>query len=150
MPEVVEPDRITVRGYSTALLGLLESGDIDYTFEYESVARQRGLRFLALPEEIDLSSEEHSDYYAQVKVEMDFRRFASVSPEFIGEPILYGITIPANAPHREQAIKFIAFLLGADGRRVLSASYQPLLSPSRADNLAAVPPELKALLETAP
>ena len=149
VPEIVEPARVTVRGYSTALLGLLESGDIDYSFEYESVARQRGLGFVALPAEIDLGSEDFSDRYARVRVEMDFQRFASISPKFVGEPIMYGVTIPANAPHYKQAIEFIAFLLGADGRRVLSEAYQPMLSPARADNPVGIPPELKTLVETA-
>jgi len=38
---------------------------------------------------------------------MDFRRFASVEPVFNGEQIGYGITIPTNAPHPDQAAQFI-------------------------------------------
>jgi molybdate/tungstate transport system substrate-binding protein len=52
----------------TALLGLLESSDIDYTFEYESVAIQHELGFVVLPEEIDLSTEDFFDRYPQVRV----------------------------------------------------------------------------------
>jgi len=40
---------------------LLESGDIDYAFEYLSVARQHRLEFLSLPSEIDLGSDLESN-----------------------------------------------------------------------------------------
>ena len=45
VPQMVRPTKVTMRGYSVQLLGLLDSGDLDYCFEYESVARQHGLEF---------------------------------------------------------------------------------------------------------
>jgi len=66
VPQIVKPTKVTLRGYSVQLLGLLESGDLDYTFEYESVARQHGLGFVELPPEIDLSSQDFADRYGQV------------------------------------------------------------------------------------
>jgi molybdate/tungstate transport system substrate-binding protein len=147
IPQVVKPTKVTMRGYSVTLLSLLESGDLDYCFEYESVARQHGLGFVALPVEIDLSSREFADRYGQVIVKMDFQRFASINPEFHGEPIQYALTIPANSPHRDAAIQFVEFLLGSDGQRVFLESYQPTLAPPEADNPANVPSSLKLLLE---
>lgn len=145
VPEIVGPDRITVRGYSTQLLGLLESGDIDYTFEYESVARQRGLEFLELPSEINLSSESLADQYRHVTVKLDFRRFAFVIPQFYGEPIVYALTIPANSPHSDEAVQFVEFLLGTDGQRVLSEAYQPMLLPVEVNNPTNMPTKLRVL-----
>jgi len=147
VPETVKPTKITVRGYSVQLLSLLESGDLDYSFEYESVARQQGLGFVELPPEIDLSSRDFADRYGQVVVKMDFQRFASINPEFRSEPIQYALTIPANSPHRDAAIQFVEFLLGSDGQGVFLESYQPTLVPPEADNPANVPAKLKSLLE---
>jgi molybdate/tungstate transport system substrate-binding protein len=52
VPEVLQPEKdsgLVMRGSSVRLLALLQSGDLDYAFEYESVARQHGLEFLPLP-----------------------------------------------------------------------------------------------------
>ena len=147
VPETVKPKKVTVRGYSVQLLGLLESGDLDYSFEYESVAKQHALGFVELPPEIDLSSREYADRYGQVTVKMDFQRFASITPEFHGEPIEYALTIPANSPHRDAAIQFVEFLLGPDGQKLFLESYQPTLVPPEADNPANIPASLKSLLE---
>jgi molybdate/tungstate transport system substrate-binding protein len=38
---------------------------------------------------------------------------------FRGQPIVYGLSIPKDAPHPELAERFAAFLLSREGRRVL-------------------------------
>jgi molybdate/tungstate transport system substrate-binding protein len=149
VPEVFEPvnNNVRLRGFSVQLLALLESRDLDYAFLYESVARQHGLEFLDLPAEINLSSEEYRDNYERVWVKGKFRRFASVTPEFQGQPIIYGITIPNNAIHREEAIEFLEFLLSPAGMQILSSSDQPVMPPV-VDNMGNVPTELQSLVDT--
>ncbi len=147
VPDVLNPTKVTIRGSSVVLLGLLESGDLDYSFEYESVARQHGLGFVELPPEIDLSSQDFADMYNHVMVRLDFQRFASITPEFRGEPIVYALTIPSNSSHPEAAAEFVEFLLGTEGQRVLSESYQPTLVPAEVDNPANIPASLKSLLD---
>jgi molybdate/tungstate transport system substrate-binding protein len=100
-----------------------------------------------LPPEIDLGSRDFADRYGQVVVKMDFQRFASINPEFRGEPIQYALTIPANSPRRDAAIQFVEFLLGPDGQRVFLESYQPTLDLPEADNPANMPARLQSLLE---
>jgi len=148
VPEVLETRseaHLRMRGGSIQLLALLESGDIDYAFEYESVIRQHGLRMLQLPLPVDLSDEAYRDQYAQAVVELDFQRFASVEPRFIGEPIAYGITIPSTAPHPQEAEKFIAFLLGPEGRAVMQANQHPVLPSPLAMGWEAMPVSLQPL-----
>jgi molybdate/tungstate transport system substrate-binding protein len=149
VPELLKPtqNRIFLRSYSIQLLALLESGEVDYAFEYESVAKQRGLRFLELPQAIDLSSWNYTDQYEQVRVELEFQRFVEVVPEFEGTPIIYGITIPGNAPHQQEAIKFLEYLIGPEGQRILNENYHPPLIPAEADDVSKVPVELRPLLE---
>jgi molybdate/tungstate transport system substrate-binding protein len=81
-----------------------------------------------LPDAINLGAEDHD--YSSVLVELDYQRFASVQPEFRGEQISYGITIPSNAPHPDEAALFIAFLLGPEGRAIMKADYHPLFDPA--------------------
>jgi molybdate/tungstate transport system substrate-binding protein len=136
---------IIVRGASVQLIALLESGDLDYAFEYESVIQQHGLKMVPLPDELNLGAEAYADQYSQVQVRLDFQRFATVKPEFNGEVIGYGVTIPTNAPHPKQAQEFLAFLLGPEGRAVLEANHQPLIAPPEVDRYDALPEPLKSL-----
>ncbi len=148
VPEIVEtkPEaNIVMRGYSIQLTQLLESGNLDYSFEYESVIRQHGLSLLPLPDELSLGSEDYASAYGRVQVKLDFQRFATVKPVFDGEVIGYGVTIPSNAPHPREAEEFVAFLLGPEGQGVLRADMQPLILPPRADHFEQVPAPLKPL-----
>lgn len=147
VPEVLEPlpsSGIVLRGASIQLIALLESGDLDYAFEYESVIRQHNLQWVALPEDIHLGDSARNEVYGRVQVEMNFQRFASVKPVFRGEQIGYGITIPSNAPHPELAAQFVAFLLDAEGRVVMEADFQPLLAQPVCDQPQFIPQILQA------
>ena len=145
VPELLKPaqERVVLRTYSLQVLALLESGDVDYSFEYESVARQHGFRFLELPEAINLKSQDYADTYKQVRVTLEFKRFASVNPQFPGAPIVYGVTIPNNAAHPQQAVTFIEYLLGPEGRDILSRNFQPPI-PATCDNVTRLPDTLRS------
>ncbi len=148
VPEILDTKQdsnIVIRGASIQLIALLESGDLDYAFEYESVIRQHQLELLKLPDAVNLGSEQNADRYGKVQVLLDFQRFASVKPQFNGEVIGYGVTIPSNAPHPRQAQDLIAFLLGAQGRAVMEANHHPLITPPQADHHDLLPPALKSL-----
>ena len=145
VPEIldtVDGSGVVIRGASVELLALLESGDLDYAFEYESVIRQHGLKMIALPDQVNLGSAEQAGNYRKVEVKLDFRRFVSVKPVFRGEPVGYGITIPSNAPQPELASRFINFLLGARGQQIMEQNYQPILEPLQCDGSTHMPPEL--------
>ncbi|MFZ5911797.1 MAG: tungstate ABC transporter substrate-binding protein WtpA [Chloroflexota bacterium] len=148
VPEILETKRdahIVLRGGSIMLIALLESGDLDYAFEYESVIRQHGLEMVALPETVNMGEAAFETAYQAVQVNLDFQRFASVEPQFRGERIGYGITIPANAPHAEEAALFVAFLLSPQGRAIMAADYHPTFDPAPADGYANLPESLQAL-----
>jgi len=149
IPEVLQPKEdagLSMRGSSVRLLGLLESGDIDYAFEYKSVSLQHGLEFLPLPPEISLSDETRAAAYDDVQLELDFQRFASVNPVFIGKPIAYGITIPTNAPHPDLAAELIQFLMGPEGQAIMEANEHPMILPPVVDDEEAMPADLRELV----
>lgn len=150
VPEVLETRsgaHVVLRGASIQLVALLESGDLDYAFEYESVIRQHGLEMLRLSDKENLGSAEHEANYGRVQVNLDFQRFATVKPKFRGERIGYGITIPANAPHPVEASQFIAFLLGPQGRAIMEANHHPMFETPLADGYEHVPELLQTLCE---
>jgi molybdate/tungstate transport system substrate-binding protein len=110
-----------VRPKSADLVALLQTGELDYAWGYESVAQAAHLRYLHLPEHIDLGEPADSAYYARASV-----RVTGKSPgdtvAFRGEPIVYALSIPAAAPHAAAAARFVAFLLSPDGKRILHAA----------------------------
>jgi len=147
MPEILKPEtkKVAIRGGSVQLLALLDSGGIDYAFQYKSVAQQHGLRFVDLPPEIDLSSTEHEDTYNRVIIQLGFQRFASVGTERVGKPIFYAITISKNALHPEQAVEFVKFVISKDGQRLLQETKQPSVPPMT-DNPNNLPEELRFMV----
>ena len=141
--ETREDSHLVVRGSSIALNALLESGEIDYAFEYLSVANQLGFDSVRLPPEFGLNDPKLEDYYNRATVKLDFQRFASVEPVFTAEQIRYGLTVPTNALRPDLAILFIKFLYGKQGQQIMEKNWQPLFVPARIDQPEKLPPELK-------
>ncbi len=146
VPNVVRPLKASVRGSSVVLLGILESGDIDYAFEYLSVARQRNLGFVELPPQINLASDAFRSLGYDLRVKIDYQRYASLIPEFRCQEILYGLTIPENGPHPQHACSFVRFMVGLEGQRIFAAQFQPLL-PLVVDRPEHLPVELADLVQ---
>lgn len=136
-PEALEPNtkRLTIRPKEVALISLVESGGLDYAFEYLSVAKQHGLKWVTLPEEINLSSTEYKELYKRVEVKTSDGKVKT------GKPIVYGISVPANAPHPEVGVKFIKFIIGKQGREIFTKLGQSPIVPPVGDG--EVPAELK-------
>jgi molybdate/tungstate transport system substrate-binding protein len=69
--------------------------------------------WIDLPPQINLGFAEYADDYQKVHVTLGFRRFQSIGSERIGQPIVYAMTIPADAPHPDEAEIFVDFVLEA-------------------------------------
>ena len=152
VPEIVETvngSHLVVRGASIQTIALLESGDLDYAFDYESVIRQHNLDLLHLPDAINLGSYAYNQSYATVQVDLNSQRFATVKPQFRGARIDYGINIPSNALHPAEAELFIAFLLGPEGRAIMKQDYQPMSAPALGDHFDSIPAALQELCTAA-
>ena len=138
IPDPVQgSEKLLIRPKSVELLALLESGVLDYAFEYESVAIQRNLSYVRLPEEIDLGNPELRELYSTAKVHLG-------SGEVIeGDAIAYGLTIPKVA-RNERALEFTKFLL-TEGLDVLEELGQRVMRPPLA--YGKVPEELKGIVK---
>ncbi|MDH7486360.1 MAG: tungstate ABC transporter substrate-binding protein WtpA [Anaerolineae bacterium] len=134
-----------VRPKETDLIALLQSGDMDYAFEYRSIAVQHDLRFVELPEEVNLCCLEQADFYRQARVEITGGE-PGAKTTVVGEPIVYGLTIPKNAPRPDLAIEFVRFLLGPEGQAIMEAQGQPPIVSPLASDKETLPPELQPLV----
>jgi molybdate/tungstate transport system substrate-binding protein len=105
-----------MRGNAAELAALLEAGELDYIVDYESLAHSHGFRFVALPAAIDLGDSRQAKEYARATVRV--KRGAD-SVTIAGAPILYGVSVPTQAPHHDAGARFLAFLLGTEGRALL-------------------------------
>jgi len=139
-PENLEPltGRLVIKDKSVELIALLQSGGLDYAFEYLSVAIQHHLRYVELPESIDLSSE--NQMYIQLYSRM---RAVILKGNLTAAPIHYGVTVPKNAPHRELAEIFVKYMIDETGRSIFKEMGQPLITPAIASDLNKVPEILK-------
>ena len=120
-----------IRPGSVELLPLLESMSLDYAFEYRSVAEQHGLRHLRLPREINLSDPGLVELYARARVQVSGKTPDAPPVVQVGTPIVYGFTIPTNAPNPLAARRFADLLLGEEGRRIFREAHQEIIFGGR-------------------
>ncbi len=69
-----------VRPKSVELVNLLKTGNMDYAWEYISVARQHGLKFIVLDDHINLSNYKYDAFYKQAQVKVTGKNPAPGSP----------------------------------------------------------------------
>ncbi len=122
--DFTEKDRRFIRPKEVDLLALLGSQSIDYIFIYKSVALQHNLRYLELPEEINLGDNTMADLYAKAQLKI---RGSSPGDSVLvtGSPITYSFTIPHNAENPVLAKKFAAFLTDPyGGQKILRSMGQ--------------------------
>ena len=130
--------RTNMRDTETELVAALESGQIDYLAIYRSDARQHKFKYLELPPQIDLSSAQFAASYAQASAQ-------TANGALSARPIIYAVTIPSNAPHREWALKYLQFLLGPAGQKAMAASGFGSVGPALASDINKLPAELKSV-----
>jgi molybdate/tungstate transport system substrate-binding protein len=123
------------------LTALIQAGELDYSWSYASIARTAGLRYLDLPDEIDLSNPSLAAWYAKASV-----RLPGVggkdSLEFPGEPIVYALTVPTRAPHPQAAAEFVRFVLSPEGKVIIRENGFTLLERPLVSGPGKPPPGL--------
>ena len=117
------PER-NVRPKEVDLVALVQAGELDYVWQYESVARATGMRYIRLPHQIDLGFPVDSARYDSAVVRV-MGEGVGDTITLRGSPIIYGFSIPVNAPHPEIAREFAAFLLG-EGQGIMRRAHLPV------------------------
>lgn len=132
-----------MRDTETALLSALQLGQIDYLAIYRSDAVQLGLKYVPLPAKIDLSDPGDASIYKTVSARTKNGKLA-------GSPIVYAVTIPANAQRKALAAQYIALLLGPTGRAIMAKTGFDVIHPAYGMDSAKMPPKLRPLVKPWP
>ncbi len=136
-----------VRPKAVELVAMLESGVMDYAWEYRSVAVQHRLKFLSLPDEINLSSYAMEPLYKEAQVAVSGKK-PGEKIMLQGKSITYGVTLLDKAPNREAAIMFLKYMLDPEGGlQILKEMGQPPIVPARVSDQEAFA-KLPDLLQT--
>jgi molybdate/tungstate transport system substrate-binding protein len=139
-----------VRPKSVELVSLLKTGNMDYAWEYLSVAVQHELKFVALDDHINLGNYKFDDFYKQATVQVTGKAPGTWITRQ-GKSCTYGITMIKDAPNATGAVLFLEYLLAPDGGlEILKSMGQPPFIPARvstAEVKAALPGNLPELVE---
>ncbi len=117
-----------IRPKEVDLIALIEANAADYMFQYKSVVIQHNLKYIELPDDINLSDPQKNEIYQSVSLDV-----AGSSPgetmKVTGEYINYSITVLKNAPYPEESIDFLEFLLSPEGMDIFRKSGQDPIIP---------------------
>jgi molybdate/tungstate transport system substrate-binding protein len=142
-----------VRPKSVELVSLLKTGNMDYAWEYLSVAVQHELKYVVLDDHINLGNYKYDDFYARASVKVTGKKPGAWITRK-GKSCTYGITLVKDAPNRDGAVAFLAYLLSPEGGlKVLDEMGQPPFTPCRVTEAtvkAGLPAELQNLVEVKP
>jgi molybdate/tungstate transport system substrate-binding protein len=86
-----------VRSNAAELAALLAAGELDYIYDYESVARAQNFRYILMP------------------------------PDVTGRPVTYALAIPTQAPHKRGAERLLQFFLSDSVRPKLRSRFVDML-----------------------
>jgi molybdate/tungstate transport system substrate-binding protein len=139
-----------IRPKSVELVSLLQTGNMDYAWEYLSVAVQHGLKYVVLPDEINLGNYKYDDYYSQAVVKVTGKQPGTFM-ELKGDSCTYGVALIKTAPNKEAALAFLEYMLAPQGGlKVLNDQGQPPFIPCRVPTAAMkekLPQGLKPLVD---
>ena len=138
-----------IRPKSVELISLLQSGHMDYAWEYLSVAVQHGLKFVTLDNHLNLSDYKLTPFYKNARVKVTGKKPGTFI-ERVGKSITYGITMIDKAQNKEAAEAFLAYMFDPEGGlKVLKEMGQPPFVPVRttSDGMSKLPASLKKFVE---
>ena len=145
-------EHLIIPGHSDAALGKR----YDFMFIYEHSAQTMAstnpdIRYVNLPDEINLSDPARNTYYSQHALIVLPGLGTARSARTITVPatrVAWGIALMKDAPHRENAIKFLELLLGPTGAAMLKDKGPAPISPAlvSAEDMPKLPESLRSLV----
>jgi len=143
--KMLAKNREYIRPKEVDLVALLESDAIDYMFQYKSVAIQHGLKYIELPKEINLADPLKKDIYSSVSIDVAGSK-PGTKMKVTGDYINYSITVLDNAPQKQEAVKFLEFVLSQEGRNIFRNNGQEPIIPFSTEHSDKLPATLLKLL----
>jgi molybdate/tungstate transport system substrate-binding protein len=127
----------------TSLIAALQSGQLDYLAIYRSDALQNHFKYIDLPSQISLSDPALAKTYAKVSA-------PGATGIATGKPIIYGLTVPTNAPHPTLGEEFVKFVISPSGQAIMRANGFRVLAPALASSQSKLPASLRAATRSWP
>ena len=144
--DLLSKSKRDIRPKEVDLLALLETNNIDYMFIYKSVALQHNLKFISLPNEINLGSITYDSLYSTVKTSIRGDKPGAFINQK-GEAMQYSITIPTISKNKKLALTFVHFFLSEkNGMKTIIANGQKSIIPSNSNGYDSIPEELKSFV----
>jgi molybdate/tungstate transport system substrate-binding protein len=122
------------------LKSILDSGQIDATASYKHEAIAKGLPYISLPDQINLSNPNYTHYYNKISYKLATGR------TIIGNPIYFSFTIPNTVENIEGAISFTKFLISEKGKGILEQMGLDPINPILQGNLSHLESEILPLV----
>jgi molybdate/tungstate transport system substrate-binding protein len=117
------------------LVSLLKTGNMDYAWEYISVAVQHDLKYVKLDDHINLGNYTFDNFYKQAEVKVTGEKPGTWIVRK-GKSCTYGLTIIKDAPNPEAAEAFLDYVLDpSGGLKILQQMGQPPFIPCRVPTL---------------
>lgn len=126
--KMVAKNKDYVRPKEVDLVALIESNAADYMFQYRSVAIQHRMKYIELPDQINLSDPALNDIYKSVSIDVTGSKPGS-KMKVTGEYINYSLTVIDNAPLKDEAVKFVEFLISPAGMEIFRKNGQDPIIP---------------------
>ena len=134
-----------IRPKEVDLVALIESNAADYMFQYKSVAIQHGLKYVDLPDDINLSDPSKAEIYKSVSLDVTGKQ-PGKKMKVTGEYINYSMTVIDSAPHRNEAIDFLCFIISEEGLEIFRKNGQDPIIPFSTEQPDQLPAKLRQYL----
>jgi len=141
--QILKKDQRFIRPKEVDLIAMLQTNAIDYIFIYRSVAVQHQLPFIILADSVNLGNPELAKWYSSVSAEINGNKPGETIIQ-TGEPMVYGLTVPATSPNPKLALEFVEFLLSTEnGMKIMAENGQPSVIPSFTSTFSNLPETIK-------
>jgi molybdate/tungstate transport system substrate-binding protein len=99
----------------SSIISALQSGNLDYAFDYATQGKQNGLRVFRLLKYYNLGDPTLENVYKSAVIETDEKKLLH------GEPIIYSIGALKKSKNQTAAQALIEYVSGNEGRAILQA-----------------------------
>jgi molybdate/tungstate transport system substrate-binding protein len=123
------------------LKSILDSGQIDATAAYKHEAIAKGLSYITLSDQINLSEPNYTNFYNKISYKLGTGETIS------GNPIFFSFTIPNTVENIAGAMSFAKFLLSEDGKRILEQVGLSPIKPILQGDTHQLEPEILSLVQ---
>lgn len=123
------------------LKSILDSGQIDATAAYKHEAIAKGLPYITLPDQINLSEPNYTNFYNKISYKLGTGETIS------GNLIFFSFTIPNTLENIEGAVSFVKFLLSENGKKILEQVGLSSIKPILQGDIHQLKPEILSLVQ---